>query len=342
MDEASAQSLLALAERSRSELVGLEAGVPLRELDEAYAALREAFAWFLHEGHTQEAMRLAIALAPFWMASKRLRDGADWFQEALEAPGEAHAIRGRAFYEAGLISLWLGRDRHSKQCHEAALDLGRRADDPTVTALALGGLARLALRSANVSEARRLCLEALEVTEGSNDRIGRSGAMHVLGVAAQMAEDFEEARTWMKDRLALMRELGNYAGISSEAGNLSMVERQLGNLDAAEALAREALEIDFQRGDAWAIPYKLNGLLAVAVARRRFSYAATLAGAAESMLEAQGAAWPPDERPHFEKSLGALEIALGSDALEEARGRGRAMSTAEAVAFALDASGTSG
>ncbi|MCL5998936.1 MAG: exocyst complex component Sec10 [Chloroflexi bacterium] len=46
---------------------------------------------------------------------------------------------------------------------------------------------------------------------------------------------------------ALARELGNLATVSSEAGNLSMVERQLGNLDEAEALAREALDIDYRQ-----------------------------------------------------------------------------------------------
>jgi hypothetical protein len=107
----------------------------------------------------------------------------------------------------------------------------------------LVGLARIALRT-DVAEARRLCREAIAITDGTDDRSGRSSAMHVLGVAAQMAGDFLEARTVMSARIALAREMNNLATISSEAGNLSMVERQLGNLDEAEALAREALDIE--------------------------------------------------------------------------------------------------
>jgi hypothetical protein len=38
--------------------------------------------------------------------------------------------------------------------------------DPTVTALALSGLARIALRTMDVAEAHRLCREALALTEG--------------------------------------------------------------------------------------------------------------------------------------------------------------------------------
>jgi hypothetical protein len=58
------------------------------------------------------------------------------------------------------------------------------ADSP---ALALVGLARIALRSHDVDGARHICHEALAVTEGTDDRSGCSGAMHVLGVAAEMA-----------------------------------------------------------------------------------------------------------------------------------------------------------
>src|SRR5437764_10014167 len=111
--------------------------------------------------------------------------------------------------------------------------------------------------------------------------------------------------------MALARELGSYAGVATEAGNLSMVERQLGNLDRADALAREALDIARQREDEWLFPYALNGLAAVAVERGELERAATLIGAAEAMMEAQGAAWPPDERPHYEHTVAKLADEMG-------------------------------
>jgi hypothetical protein len=123
--------------------------------------------------------------------------------------------------------------------------------------------------------------------------------------------------------------------ISSEAGNLSMVERQLGNLDRADALAREALKIDHQRRDEWAMPYKVSGLAAVATERGEVERAATLVGASEAMMEAQGAAWPPDERPHYERTVATLTDAMGSGAFERARAAGHSMTAPEAVDFAL-------
>src|SRR5262249_8863500 len=151
----------------------------------------------------------------------------------------------------------------------------------------------------------------LAATEGTDDRLGRSNAVHVLGVAAQMAGDLEEARGLMSERMELARELGSFAAVSSEAANLSMVERQLGNLERSEALAREALDIARQREDEWMFPYVLSGLAAVALERGEHDRAATLVGAAEAMMEAQGAEWPPDERPHYERTVTRLTEAMG-------------------------------
>jgi hypothetical protein len=143
----------------------------------------------------------------------------------------------------------------------------------------------------------------------------------------------------MGKRLALVREMNNEALISSEASNLSMVERQLGNLDAAETLVREAMEIAERRGDEFMKPFTLSGLAAVASERGQFERAATLIGAAEAIMEAQGATWPPDERPHYERKVSALCNTMGSAAFSRFRTAGRAMNSSEAVRFALSVAG---
>jgi hypothetical protein len=103
-------------------------------------------------------------------------------------------------FEAGLLAFWQGEDERAHGLHAQSLEIGRRLADPTLTALGLSGLARIALRE-NVEEARALCKEALEVINGRDDKLGRSNALHVLGVAAQMAGDLEEARERMTNRL---------------------------------------------------------------------------------------------------------------------------------------------
>jgi non-specific serine/threonine protein kinase len=343
VDAQSAETLLGLAEGAGPGLRGLNANALFEELEGRYDDLLAALQWFIDEGLTDHALRLAIALAPLWMQRKRLDEGLEWFDKALATDGGSDATRGNANFQAGLLAFWPGYDERASEYHHQALTIGRRTGDVTITAQALTGLARIALRSGNASdikEARWLCREALTITEGTTDRIGRANATHVLAVAAQMAGDFEEARTLMNERIAEAREAGNLATVSSEAGNLSMVERQLGNLDEAEALAREALDIDHRRGDEWAMPYKVSGLAAVATDRGDFDRAAMLLGAAEAMMEREKADWPPDERPHYERMLSRLPRGLGPDMFDVLRAKGRAMSTDDAVAYALESATT--
>jgi hypothetical protein len=201
---------------------------------------------------------------------------------------------------------------------------------------ALGGLARVALRT-DVTEGRRLAHEALVVSEGAADEAGRSNALHLLGVGVQIAGDLPEARDWMTQRLALVRTMGNEFLVASEASNLSMVERQLGNLDAAEGLAREGLEISEAIGDRFMTPLAFSGLAAIATEHGEFERAATLVGAAEALMESQHMAWPPDERPHYERMMAVLPEAMGSAEFERARRAGSAMGSSDAVEFALGA-----
>jgi non-specific serine/threonine protein kinase len=324
---------LAFAEEVGPGVRGAQAKGLFENLDQRYGELLAAMEWFIDGERADKALRLASALTPFWMATKRLEEGCAWFDRALAAPGvDRH--RGRALFDAGYLAFWKGDYEKSAALQSQAVEMGRSAGDPTVTALALVGLARIALRT-DVEEARKLCREALAATEGTEDRAGRSSAMHVLGVAAQMAGDLQEAREVMGRRIALAREEGNTAVISVESGNLSMVERQLGNLDRAEALAREALEIDIQRGDGFSVSWKVNGLAAVAADRGELERAATLVGIADRAMEAAGGSWPPDELAQYKRTVAILTESLGPTGFERAQAAGRAMSASDGVAYAL-------
>jgi hypothetical protein len=340
MDAVTAGSIRDYVMAAAPGLRGLDGRAVLADLDQRYDEVRAALRWFLDEGRTDDALRVASSLAPFWMANKLLDEGSSWLEQALAAAGGTDAARGRAYFERGLLVFWTGDDDRAASLHRHALTIGRDIGDPTITALALTGLARIALRS-DVVEARQLCREALGISDGTDDLVGRSSAVHVLGVAAQMVGDFVEARAFMSERITLARQEGNLAAVSAECSNLSMVERQLGNLDSAENLASEALEITYRRGDSWAMPYNMSGLAAVATDRYQFIRAATLLGAVEAMMEAAGADWPPDERPHYERMLAVLPAEMGPVPFENARGTGRTMTPDDAVAFALgvDAAG---
>jgi predicted N-acetyltransferase YhbS len=335
MDAGTAESLLSFAEEASQRSRGPDGKAALKQLEERCDDLVAALAWLAHHRRADEALRLANALYRFWITKQRFEEGELWFDRALGAPGGQARLRGQASNYAGFMPFWLGQDDRAAAHFGRGLEIGRELDDPAMISQALGGLARVALRT-DVAEGRRLAGEALAVSQDAADEAGLSNALHLLGVGAQIAGDLPEARDWMTRRLAVVRSTGNEFLIASEASNLSMVERQLGNLDAAEALAREALAICERVGDQFTRPFAISGLAAIATDRHEFSRAATLVGAAEAIMEAQHMAWPPDERPHYERMLAVLPESLGSAEFDRTRAVGRAMPPSQAVRFALD------
>jgi tetratricopeptide (TPR) repeat protein len=334
MDARTAESLVGNAEQASANLRSSRSKAALELLEDRYDDLVGATQWFIDQERTDDALRLANALYRFWITKQRFEEGALWFDRVLAAPGGDTRLRGQAFVHAGFMPFWMGHDDRAAELFGSGLEIGRQLDDAPMTSQALAGLARVALRT-DVVEGRRLAHEALDASEAAGDEAGRSNALHLLGVGAQIAGDLVDARDWMTKRLALVRASGNEFLIASEASNLSMVERQLGNLEAADALAREALDICVRIGDEFTRPFAISGLAAIATERGELERAATLVGAAEAIMDAQHMAWPPDERPHYEHMLAVLPESLSSAEFERARASGQSMTSGEAANFAL-------
>jgi ATP/maltotriose-dependent transcriptional regulator MalT len=251
----------------------------------------------------------------------------------LAVTTEDSGLRARALFHAGLLAFWQGDDGAAGALHQAALEMGCRMGDRGAVALALTGLARLALRE-DAARGRSLAQEALDVLSVGDDPIGRSHALHVLGVAAQMQGDLEAARQFMSWRLDIARRAGNQRQIAAEAANLSMVEMELGELGRARELSLEALRIARARGDFWMAPYNLNGLAALAVHAGDPQLATTLLAMASRMVGEQGASWPPDEKPRFERTRAAAVNALGVETFERTWSAGRSLALDAALTLA--------
>jgi ATP/maltotriose-dependent transcriptional regulator MalT len=337
MNENEAQSLLSLCERAAPELIGLDASIWRERIEARSSELEPALRCLIDAGRSEEALRLASALPHFWMATGRYAEGRELLERALAPAGEEHGdVRARAYFDAGLLAFWAGEDERARKLFSDGRDLGRRVTDATGIALALTGLARLALREGELELAAALCTEALNECASAENPLGRSNAIHVLGVVAQMSGQLEHARKLMGQRLALARETGNYLAIAVEASNLSAVERQLGNLRRAEELATEATRIGVRLGDEWSMPYNLNSLAAIAAERGEPERAARLLAAADAEVTRQGATWPPDELQHFEGTRARLIADLPQTTFEELWNEGASWSIDVAISRALD------
>jgi hypothetical protein len=204
MDEREVRALLGFAGEAGRRLRGLDAERWRHRVEGRYRELEAAFDWLLGQGRVGVALELATTLAEFLRISGRVATGRGWLGRALAAAAPDDPHRAVALYEDGMLAFWQGADEDACSRHGQSLHLARRLGDHTGVALALCGLARVALRE-DLGWAVALCEEALATVAGTGDRLGRANALHVLGVAAQMRGDLPRARELMTARIAAAR-----------------------------------------------------------------------------------------------------------------------------------------
>jgi hypothetical protein len=102
-------------------------------------------------------------------------------------------LRAAALYREGMLAIWQGDDEEACSLHGRSLHLARRAGDQTLIALALCGLARVALHE-DLDWARALCEEALATVDGTGNPTVGANVLHVLSIAARMQGDLGHAR----------------------------------------------------------------------------------------------------------------------------------------------------
>ncbi len=300
-----------------------------------YPDILSALEWHLGRDDVDAGCRLATALVTFWLGTNRISDGDAWFGRLLAIPGGADVTRALALHEHGYLIFWAGAHDRAAERFRESLDLAASVGDVSLQALALAGLARVALYT-DPSEAVRLLHEALDLTRDlGDDDPGRSSAIHVLGPALQMSGDLDGARTVIEARLAMAERQGIGFVVWSESANLSMVERQLGNLDRAHELSRRAIDTETARGHDVYLGWTLNGLAAVMAAKGDLIRAATVLGAAAATLERGGGEWPPDELEQYNETLSVLS-ALSPEELQQARAAGATMTREQVVDYVLE------
>ncbi len=204
---------------------------------------------------------------------------------------------------AGFALLCLGAQYSEKGDYERAapfleeaLALSRRIGDKPSTANALHNLAEVERQRGDYERAKALGMQSIALAREMEDQWQVARVVGWVGLLAVWSGDEHDlAEGFLKEALALNRELGNWAYGA----------------------------------------YCLEGFAGLAGARGQGVRAARLWGAAEALRTTIGAPLPPEPRPYYERSMAAARAQLGEALWEAAFSEGVAMSAEDAVEYAL-------
>ncbi len=255
-----------LAERTQTELSGRDQAQAAERLQAEAHNLRAVLQAARDRKDIAGTLRLATALLPFWYLRGHYREGRDWLDWALAAPGGAPAeVRAKGLQGSGMLAHLQCEYPAAVRRLEGALALYRDLGDRRGVAGILSSLGSVAREQSRYARARELQTEALAEFEALGDRPGMAGARDALGFAAWLEGDFATTAAECTRALAAFTELGDAEGAAGAELNLGVAAMYRGEHEAAAAaLARSrelAEQVGFREGVAWALHER--GLLAV-------------------------------------------------------------------------------
>jgi DNA-binding CsgD family transcriptional regulator len=300
---------------------GLETGdgevAAAQWLDAEDATVHQALGWAL-EHDPDAALRLAIALAPWWLLRGRWATGYQMLAEAAGHAGDdrpewctaqfwlglltaasnvptsfSHltlvrdAFAGRApapvlaralAWRAGALAN-LGRVPEAAEEGRRALALARELGDPAGEAYALYWLATAAAYVGNLQDAEAWMRQAQRIDQAAIPGwIARHCTVVLARVLGEIGE-VTEARRYCADALALARQAGALYDEGECLLTMALLELYAGRLPEARVHVREVLELFTQTGASLLLINCLELCVRLCAAARRWREVMTLWGA---------------------------------------------------------------
>jgi predicted ATPase/DNA-binding SARP family transcriptional activator len=328
---AHARVYLALVEAGGSNRRGDERAAWLERVGEERENLRAALAW---GGDAEISLRLAAAMAPFWVAHGLIDEGKRSLAAVLDRAREPSLGRAPALAAQGLLRLLDGELEGGEQASRESLTLTRPGDE-WYTAVALNVLGTVARYRGQWAEARRRYDDAL-AQAAARDLWWPAVLAHAnLGELSVLEDHPAEAVQRHEQAVAMAREGGDAWMLAACLTNTGRAVRQVGLLDRAGSLQAEALRRFVALENAWGIAACVAAIAALAADRGHHVRAARLYGAEEAIRDrARLSPWPTIQAER-EAGMRAAESALGEAAWTRARAQGRSLTQSEAIAEAL-------
>ena len=328
---------IALADRAEPELTGADQQQWFARLQVEHDNLRAALAWAIAEQDSQAALRLGGALYRFWATQGHYEEGRRWLDTALALDsGDPSSPRGHALLGAGVMAFFQGDYERAETLWQESLRLFRASDDITGIAYSHGNLGLVADAQGDYERAIASYEEALSLFRQLNDRTHIAFMLHNLGLIAYFQGDHERATTLYEESLALVRALGDQNSIAMTLGNLGLVAFVQGDYERALALQREALKLGRRLSNKPWLARGIEHFALIAAATNESERAARLFGAAAALREQFSASLPPNDREFNARYIAAATARLGPQVFAAAWTEGQAMSSDEAIAYALD------
>jgi predicted ATPase/class 3 adenylate cyclase len=328
-----AEYFLTLAERVAEERWVLPT-VDWPAYERELGNFRSALGWLDAHDDAERTVRLAVSI-PFTRFGY-LAEGWEWCERVLPRLSDvSKPVKARALRTASFLGAWDGELTSARAWAEEAIALYRELGDRLDEGTCLHSLSMIAGLEGDDAAYQAFASSAAAIFRDLGAQKPLLGVLHDEGLWAMQTGDSVRARACLEESLAGVRELGARDDICNcllDLGVVALHERQL---EEAMHLFAESLELARQTGWHMNIAWNLGGLGCALATLGELGVSARLLGAAEALHERLGRPLEPWAARVYTDCSAPVRERLGEAELAAAWAAGRALSEADAAAYAL-------
>jgi predicted ATPase/DNA-binding CsgD family transcriptional regulator len=365
---------LRVAEQAAAGLESSAGELPAATLlDAEGATMQRGLAWAL-EHDPASAVRLAVALAPWWSLRGRYADGYEllsaasllvtqggpywctaqfWLGRLATGTDEAAGLRHFAAARDALVGgapsplliqslagcadclLNLGRAPEAEEQARHALEMARELSHPEGEARALCWLGACAYYAGDLAACLAWWMQAQRISPASiPGSLVRRNAVY-LAAALVDAGEFADAKLHCGRALSLAREAGALFDQADGLMLMATIDRLIGSLPEARAHLAEAMELATRIGHDLLLHDCLDASGHLSAQTQRYPEAITVWAADGALRQQGGIPDPPHDAQRREEPLRRARHALGAERVRIAEARGTAMTLPIAAEYAV-------
>ena len=329
-----------LVRQAEADWVSPRQGAWFARLDREHANVQVALDHCLAEpAQVESALRILVALFHFyWWGRSWDREGRHWFGQVLSLPAEPSAIRAMALLVSSALALSDGDTGPAAILTQEGCALATQLGDQGARGFCFFDRGSAALYSGDIQGAMTLCEEGLSGLAPGTHLAVRLNLLLILAIATGLAGEENRATALHKEMLAITEPVGECFHRAYALWALGLLALRQDDLDRAAGLQHQSLRLRRGLQDLTGTGWSLESLAWVEAAAGQSARAATLLGAADRLWESLGLPLQAYQHmmPYHDACEQAARQALGDQEFEAAGQRGRALSTDDIIAYALD------
>jgi predicted ATPase/DNA-binding SARP family transcriptional activator len=236
---------------SQADLDGPDQEAWLDLLEADLENIRAGLEWGLAQPGSEQALRLAGSLAPFWQVRGHASLGRRWLNSALAAagPGADPRLRAIALDGAGLLAGAQADHEAQRRHQQESLAIWRSLGDDVRTASSLGDLGAVAHLRSDYPAAQARYAEALDLARRADASSVMARCLSGLGRLALHTGDQALATAYYTESMSRFRAAGDLRGATVILGNLGVVAFNECDFDLAASRLTEHLANARKLGD---------------------------------------------------------------------------------------------